>query len=73
MMVVKIIVAVKKILMANIYRPPCPDIITFLDEQSELEDFMVTTGGYPIFVSNINYTGLHQKVSTFVSNLDVLF
>ena len=43
--------------MANIYRSPCPDIITFIDELSDLEDFMVTTGDHPIFVGDFNCVG----------------
>ena len=65
-----IIVRVEKFLMANIYHPPCPDIATFFNELSDLEDFMVTTGGHSIFIGNFNCARRYRQS---FQNLDILF
>ena len=54
---VKLVVGCERFLLVSIYWPPDTDIVTILDELSDLEEFQSTTGGHPILLGDFNCTG----------------
>ena len=51
---VKLVIGCERFQLASIYRPLGADIVTFLNELSDLEEFLSTTGGLAILLGDFN-------------------
>ena len=56
-LLVKLVIGCERFLIANIYRPPGITIVTFLDDLSDVEEFLPPAGGHPILLDDCNCSG----------------
>ena len=53
-LLVRIIIGAERFFLANIYQPPGGDVVTFLDEFSDLDETLTILGGYLIYLGDFN-------------------
>ena len=72
MLVVRIVIGAERFFLANIYRPPGGDVVTFLDELSDLDETLTTLDGHLIYLGDFNTPGkapseINERFATWLS------